>query len=297
MKSLIIGSGEVGMALNEVLKQAHDSHLVDINPPPLEGVEVLNLCFPYSPDFVKEARKYIQSYRPKFVINHSTVPIGTTRQLGDLAVHSPVNGRHPDLINSLRAFVKFIGATNAFASYEAARFLQLAGMNTMIFSSPETTELAKILCTTRFGWDIAFMKEAARICKEYKLPFHEVYTEWTWHYNQGYKNLNHLEFTRPALFPMSGGIGGHCIMPNCDLLEDFLTELVKGRNQLYQKEELNEFIRKGNDYLPAPPVGDSGLRHRGELQDSQPRLDRPRRGHRKQRKNSVLRLSAQRSGD
>lgn len=233
-KTLIIGAGEVGKSLANVLSPFYQVKLKDLFNEVDGEFRVIHLCFPYNGEFINQAKQCINQYKPELVINHSTVKVGTTRQLGNAAVHSPVNGRHPNLESGIKTFVKFIGGTSEFSVSKAQEFLNKAGIKTKIFSGPETTELAKILCTTHYGWDIVFMKEVARICKEYNLPFDEVYTEWTKAYNNGYQELKEPQFTRPILKFMEGKIGGHCVVPNCDLLDDgVLTKTIKERNLGY----------------------------------------------------------------
>jgi hypothetical protein len=197
--------------------------------------DVLNICFPYSDSFVRHVRDYQKRFHPKCTIINSTVKVGTTRQIGGAIVHSPVNGRHPHLADSIRAFTKPIGALKGEHADMVAQFFLEAGVCTTIFDSPESTELAKVLCTAQFGWHLVLMKEIERICREQCVPFDEVYSEWNRLYNAGYHSLNQDRFARPLLEPSSGPIGGHCVIPNCDLLPDFITETIKARNERYKK--------------------------------------------------------------
>lgn len=270
-RTLIIGAGEIGNSLKKVLD---DSYTVHIRDKELQGHEtnaqyrVINICFPYSDKFVEYVNEYAKRYNPELIIIHSTVPVGTTRKIKN-AVHSPVNGRHPDLEKGIKVFVKMIGATKGDLAYMAARFLIKAGLNMKVMSSPEATEMAKILCTTYLGWNVIFMKEVERICEQFGLPFHEVYTEWNSFYNAGYINQQEHRFVRPILFPLPGPIGGHCVIPNCDLLDSFLTKVVKEKNQEYAEQYKT---RQRN--LAPESVGDTDKQHRKGLHNSQPRLDR-----------------------
>jgi hypothetical protein len=80
---------------------------------------------------------------------------------------------------------------------------------------------------------VVFQKEVKRICNEYKLDFNEVYTIPNNDYNEAYKKLGMGYVTRPVLKDMPGPIGGHCLIPNCEILEDWLTETIKKRNKNY----------------------------------------------------------------
>lgn len=235
MKTLTIGAGEIGKSLHSVLSGVYESYIRDKEDLKIEEIDVLNICYPPSKDFVKITKEYIAQYKPRITIIHSTVAPGTTSQCGDMVVHSPIHGKHPNLQQGIKIFVKYIGGNNAYATYLADKFLKGAGIKTKIVSNSKASELSKILCTSYYGWNILFMKEAAKICKKEGVPFHEVYTDWNWFYNLGYDQLNMPQFRRPVLDPIPGKIGGHCVVENCDLLDSFITKTIKEKNEEYKK--------------------------------------------------------------
>lgn len=227
---LVIGGGEVGTALFNVLKTRHRVSLRD-QESDIEGqFDVLHICYPPIRNFVSVTKGYIREYRPKLVIVHGTVPVGTTSKVAAFAVHSPIRGVHPHLEKGIRTFVKYFGGARA---KEAAKIFSDMGIRTQAFRSPETTELAKILDTTYYGWNIIFAKEVARICDRLHLDFDEVYTIPNLEYNEGYRKLGRGNVARPVLKAMKGKIGGHCVIPNCELLDDWLTNTLKKRNRVY----------------------------------------------------------------
>jgi len=227
---LIIGKGEVGISLYKTLKPHYTTHIRDITGGDEGHVDVLHICYPPHKNFVRATQAYIKAYTPKLAIIHSTVPVGTTKKVGTIAVHSPIRGVHPNLDKGIKIFVKYFGGKKA---EEAARIFKAIGIQTKVFKSAETTELAKILSTTNYAWQIIFCKEAARICKKHNVDFDEAYTTFTQEYNEGYKKLGKPHVTRPVLKPVAGKIGGHCVMPNCDLLDDWMTRVIKRRNKQY----------------------------------------------------------------
>ena len=229
-KHLIIGAGEVGRALFEVLKDGYDVLLRD-KQSDLEGrFDVLHIAYPPFKDFVSVTKNYVKQYRPKLVVIHATVPVGVTKKVGLNAVHSPIRGVHPHLAAGIRTFVKYFGGAKA---KEAAKIFAALGVKTQTFQKAETTELAKILDTTYYGWNIIFAKEAERLARKFKLDFDEVYTVPNKEYNEGYRKLGKPNVARPVLKAMPGKIGGHCVVPNCDLLDDWLTNTLKNRNKAY----------------------------------------------------------------
>ena len=113
MFSLIIGRGEVGTSLYNVLKKKYDVSIrdkedVEIN----KQVYVLHICFPYFKDFINEVKSYIEIYQPKYTVIHSTVPIGTSNQCE--AFHSPVRGMHPNMEKGLKTFIKYLAPKDNF---------------------------------------------------------------------------------------------------------------------------------------------------------------------------------------
>lgn len=237
-QTLIIGMGEVGKALKEILKEKYQVFQRDKGdrtfPPSKEHYRIIHICYPYSNIFIQDTLNYISLYEPEVTIVHSTIPPGTTRKLGITAIHSPIMGRHPTLAEHIRKFIKIVAGVNPYAVFEATDFLKKAGLQCFVFSSPEASELAKILETTYLGWNVLFMKEVAEICQKFNVPFHEVYTETNGIYNTGYAILQESRFMRPILYPMKGKIGGHCVVQNCNLLDTFLTRIIKSRNKDYE---------------------------------------------------------------
>jgi hypothetical protein len=237
-KSLIIGAGEVGKSLYKVLEATYKQDITIRDKRPDYGIiedslPFLNICYPYSDSFIEDTKAYIKQYNPTITIIHSTVPVGTTRKCGDNCIHSPIHGKHPNLAMGINTFTKYVGGANKTAVSRVECYLGKAGIKTKMVSSPEASELSKILCTTYYGWNIVFCKEVADICKELNVPFEEVYTNWNKEYNKGYTELGMEQFVRPVLEPVEGKLGGHCVINNCGLLDSFVTKIIKGFDKGY----------------------------------------------------------------
>jgi len=237
MASLIVGMGEIGRALLEVLSE-HYLILTYDNKWGRKGTEfekinLLHVCFPYSNDFVKEVLGYQQKYEPKYTIIHSTVPVGTSRLCS--ALHSPVKGVHPRLVEGLLTHTKFIGGEKAG---EVADYFRRAGMKVFITDKQETTEAAKIESTNWYGLLIEKTKDTKRVFDEYGLPF-EFYQIWTADYNRAVAELGHPEYQRPLLIPQMGQIKGHCVMSNSEFLDTPFTRLLRKLNE--DEEPAEEF--------------------------------------------------------
>src|SRR5256886_16448428 len=113
---VIIGLGEVGKPLLEILKSRYQTFGVDINQPAsISQCDVMHVCFPFqSGGFVRQVVEYIEQYRPALTVINSTVAPGTTRNIavksGTAVVHSPVRGKHVRMQQEMLHYVKFVGA-------------------------------------------------------------------------------------------------------------------------------------------------------------------------------------------
>ena len=219
MSSLIIGVGEIGQALYKVLSPFYPTFTYDKEYPApdptwLPQVDILHICFGYSPTFIEDVKAYQKQYSPKFTIIHSTVPTGTSRQCG--AIHSPVIGQHPFLCEGLKTFPKMLGGKDAS---EVADYFRRAGFKVILFDKPETTEASKLFLTEYYRECIEFAKRVKSYTDKHGLNFSEVYTIPNTIYNEGYKQLGYPEFVRPILQPIMTPVGGHCVEPNKELIK------------------------------------------------------------------------------
>jgi UDP-N-acetyl-D-mannosaminuronate dehydrogenase len=229
-KVVVVGLGEVGKPLLELLSEHYDTVGVDIIP--IEGiksVDVLHICYPFEiPDFIGETVRYIERYKPSLTVVNSTVAVGTTRAIaessGTPVVNSPVRGKHVRMLAELRHYAKFIGAADPADAQKAAEHFQAAGLKTKALSSPEASELAKLTETTFFGLMIAWAQEVERYCDQTGADYNEVISF--------YEEIKF--FPQVKYFP--GVIGGHCVMPNIKILSRLdrtaILEAIESSNQL-----------------------------------------------------------------
>jgi 3-hydroxyisobutyrate dehydrogenase-like beta-hydroxyacid dehydrogenase len=222
MKIGIIGYGEIGRAIEALYhKNNIEPKVLDWERDDgLEGTDYLHICFPYGPRFVHWVRSYINHYNPKATIIHSTVAPGTTDELSEYAiVHSPVRGVHPNLLEGLLTFEKVVAGN---ASTEVAEHLNSLGLKVKIYKDAITSEVAKLLSTTYYGVCIAFHDYANKVCKDTGANFFEAMTEWNNDYNEGYRELDMPHVVRPVLYPPEGSIGGHCVIPNAEIIKEIV---------------------------------------------------------------------------
>lgn len=227
-QNLVLGLGEVGTALRAILECDGHDPFKDIKA---EGeYEVLHVAIPYNNEeqFTNAINEAKEKFNPDIIVNHSSVPVGTSRKLG--MVHSPIRGVHPHLEEGIRTMTKFFGGENKRDALIASSIFSEKGLNVLVAETPEDTEAAKLWSTTGYGLNIILEKYIAQFCKENNLDFDIVYTAWNETYNQGYANLGLPHFCKYILKHMEGAIGGHCIMPNIELLRHPLGDFIKEKN-------------------------------------------------------------------
>jgi hypothetical protein len=227
---LIVGAGEVGQGIFKVLSPHYNVFIRDAEDSDcgIKKFDVMHICFPYSNNFIKFSKEYIKKYRPGLVINHSTVPIGTTSKIAKNTVHSPIRGVHPNLEKGIKIFVKYFGGQRA---KEAAEIFERIGIKTYIVQKSEWTEAGKLWDTTQYGYFIVLNKEIWQWCQKNKMPFDLVYSHFNQTYNDGYAKLNRREVLRPYLNHVKGKIGGHCVIPNCHLLKSDTAKMIIRKNR------------------------------------------------------------------
>lgn len=214
---VVIGLGEVGKPLLELITRSGiDAVGVDVDSVELPApgtASVMHVCFPFEvDDFVGETVRYHDLLQPTLTVVESTVAVGTTRAIhertGRAIVHSPVRGKHARMLSELTHYDKFIGPVDVASGAAANRHFEALGMTTRLLSSPEASELAKLTETTYFGLLIAWAQEVERYCDRVGADYDEVV--------EIYEEVGYL----PPVKFLPGVIGGHCVMPNIEILRE-----------------------------------------------------------------------------
>jgi UDP-N-acetyl-D-mannosaminuronate dehydrogenase len=256
---VIVGLGEVGRPLFEFLSEHYHVIGVDISPlaGPMGKVDVLHVCYPFEiKDFMGETARYIELFKPTLTVIHSTVAIGTTRAIaertGAAVVHSPVRGKHVRMLEELRTYTKFVGAIDPASGKYAAEHFESAGLKTKILSAPEATELAKLTETTYFGLLIAWAQEIERYCDQVGQAYEEVVSFY-----------DEIPFF-PATKYFPGIIGGHCVMPNIEILSKFadssLLRAIQNSNRAkIERESLSKLSDQSTEATGSRPAATAGL--------------------------------------
>lgn len=211
--TLVVGLGEVGSALSQMLRRTghvleHDIERREFDEP----IGVMHLCVPFTrpADFQAIALSYIKRFEPELTIINSTVIPGTSRAIAERTsapiAYSPVRGKHVRMAEDLLKYRKFVAGSDEKTATRAAEHFRAAGMTTQCISKLETLELAKLAETTYFGVLIAFAQELNRYANRVDGDYAEAL--------DFFEEVDFLPRTK--YYP--GFIGGHCVIPNIELL-------------------------------------------------------------------------------
>jgi UDP-2-acetamido-3-amino-2,3-dideoxy-glucuronate N-acetyltransferase len=253
MKSIVVGLGETGRPLFNILKRsgmdvygyddktkwAYDS---------IALVDVINICIPYSDKFIEIVKDYQKAYNPGLTIIHSTVPIGTTIKIPN-AVHSPILGKHDNMEKSLLSFTKWIGGPMA---EKAREYLENAGMSCRCVATSDETEALKLLCLAKYGMSIAFAQYCKSISEQLGFNYQDI-LDWDINYNAEVDT----DKQRPLIYNPDGEIGGHCVVPGTGLLHSRFPNPILNEVLVYNKERAVFKVWHPVNVYPTAKIGNN----------------------------------------
>ena len=242
MTDIILGMGEVGETLFDLLvDRKFDCIGIDLEDSKcrnytenkiIENPQYLHVCLPGElekfTDIVIEWINKIKNIQ--VVVIHSTVKPGTTKNIQERSsipiLFSPVRGVHRRFLDDIKKYTKFISFDNTEINSEIKKDLENRFEKVEWMSTTKTAELAKILVdTTYYGWLINYAQITKMICEKENVDFDEM-----WKFaDEIHENLGN----RPKMFP--GIIGGHCVIPNLNLVEYENLDVIKTINEMYEK--------------------------------------------------------------
>ena len=242
MTDIILGMGEVGETLFDLLvDRKFDCIGIDLDDSKcknyteneiIENPQYLHVCLPGElekfTDIVIEWINKIKNIQ--VVVIHSTVKPGTTKTIQERSsipiLFSPVRGVHRRFLDDIKKYTKFISFDGTEINSKIKKDLENRFEKVDWMSTTKTAELAKILVdTTYYGWLINYAQITKMICEKENVDFDEM-----WKFaDEIHENLGN----RPKMFP--GIIGGHCVIPNLNLVEYENLEIIKKINEMYEK--------------------------------------------------------------
>ena len=242
MSDIILGMGEVGETLFDLLvDRKFDCIGIDLDDSKcknyteneiIENPQYLHVCLPGElekfTDIVIEWINKIKNIQ--VVVIHSTVKPGTTKSIQERSsipiLFSPVRGVHKRFLDDIKKYTKFISFDETEINSQIKKDLENRFEKVEWMSTTKTAELAKILVdTTYYGWLINYAQITKMICEKENVDFDEM-----WKFaDEIHENLGN----RPKMFP--GIIGGHCVIPNLNLVEYENLDVIKTINEMYEK--------------------------------------------------------------
>jgi len=248
-KDVVVGLGEIGNPILKILSKKNIVVGFDLNRDLMDKIKFekyknletsfLHIAIPVTDKLITNILKLYKKFLPECIIIHSTIKPGTTEKLQKKipipVIYSATRGVHNRMIYDLKRYTKFfVISTNAPRSrWALSRYVKVmkdCGIKTKKMSNPETLELAKIICDTSYlGWLVNYAQLSNMIAIQYGIDYDEM---WSFS-DEIHRNLGN----RPKMYP--GYIGGHCVIPNLELINNQTLDMIKKMNTSYSKKIKN----------------------------------------------------------
>tara|TARA_A100001037_G_C15113613_1_gene620271 strand:- start:576 stop:1337 length:762 start_codon:yes stop_codon:yes gene_type:complete len=244
-KDIVVGLGEIGKPILKLISKKElvvgydlDKKLMDTKKfKKLETLQTrfLHIAIPVTKKFNSNTIELCDKFQPECIVIHSTISPGTTEKLQKKlelpVIFSATRGVHKRMLKDLKRYTKFFAISKtaprktwAISQYQST--MKKCGIKTEKMSTPETLELGKILCDTSYlGWLINYAQLTNMIAIQYGVNYDEM-----WKFSE---EIHELLGNRPKMYP--GFIGGHCVIPNLDLVKNETLDTIKKLNKIYSR--------------------------------------------------------------
>jgi hypothetical protein len=246
----IIGGGSVGSTLFAYIKAQVPTFTLEIHDPLLQQQAhldkgtIFHITVPYlSYDQYYDmiVKLFGQIPKKSLVIIHSTLNPKLIRELCNYdqfdLYYNPIRVPENDMATRIGEHVWYFANIHKQDSFRMKGYLDLLRVTYKEFPDAAALAYGKLLETTQFGMQIAFVQMIKRICDEQGWDFDTAYTHYQElsNYRRDYSSENKYYIPRPIFVPNK--IGGKCVMQNLKIVDD---------NDL---ADLNfiEFIMESND--------------------------------------------------
>ena len=244
-KDIVIGLGEIGLPIFKLISKNFPVEGIDkikkFNKQKTSlkshTVDLMHICIPFSKKLLSIIKKYEEKYEPKVIVIHSTISPNTTetvqKKLNTPVIYSATRGVHKRMLKDLKRYSKFYSvydwAPNAkLASRLFEKRMKSCDVKTKKISNPLTLELSKIVVdTSYYGWLINYAQISKIISQKYKIDYDEM-----WSFSD---EIHKFLKNRPKMFP--GFIGGHCVIPNLELIDSELLNQIDKINKNFAKRK------------------------------------------------------------
>ena len=202
--NLIIGYGEIGKSIDEVIGPCLVYDIVKTGKiVPEEPIKFMHVAIPYSEDFVSFVSNFQDIYKPDVTIVYSTVPIGTCEKIGMDVVHSPVEGRHPNLADSIRYSPRWLGCHDKIALGKAMALWDKIVLDVKYLKSSRYTELLKLRSTAKYAINLVWTDYEKKLTDSQGMPFQHL-KDFDKDYNDLYSFMVEFDIKRYILDPPNG---------------------------------------------------------------------------------------------
>ena len=245
-KDIVAGLGEIGFPILKLFSKKQTTVGYDLDKrltnklklKKLQGTETsfLHIAIPVTSKFDSNLLQLYKKFKPECIVIHSTISPGTTeriqKKLDVPVIYSATRGIHKRMFKDIKRYTKFFAISkNApkkqWAIKTYSRKMKNCGVKTRQMTKPETLELAKIICDTSYlGWLVNYAQLSNIIAIKHGVDYDEM-----WSFSD---EIHRFLGNRPKMFP--GFIGGHCVIPNIDLLHNQTLDLIKKLNNSYEKK-------------------------------------------------------------
>ena len=244
-KDVVAGLGEIGFPILKLLAKKQITVGYDLDKrlaneskfKKLQSVQTsfLHIAIPVTPKFNSNLLQLYKKFKPECIVIHSTIGPGTTEQIQKKidvpVIYSATRGIHKRMFKDIKRYTKFFAISKKapkkqWAIKTYSRKMKNCGVKTKQMSKPETLELAKIICDTSYlGWLVNYAQMSNTIANEYGVDYDEM-----WSFSD---EIHKFLGNRPKMYP--GYIGGHCVLPNLNLINDETLNLINKMNNSYAK--------------------------------------------------------------
>ena len=245
-KDIVVGIGEIGKPILKLLSKNNIVVGFDLKPDLIDErkferyknlqTSFLHVTIPVSSKFESNLLQLYKKFKPECIVIHSTIGPGTIEQIQKKLdvplIYSATRGVHKRMLKDIKRYTKFFAISkNApkkqWAIKTYSKKMKNCGIKTKQMSKPETLELAKIICDTSYlGWLINYAQFSNMIAQRYNVNYDEM-----WSFSD---EIHKFLGNRPKMYP--GFIGGHCVIPNIDLMHNQTLDLIKKMNDNYAKK-------------------------------------------------------------
>ena len=244
-KDVVAGLGEIGFPILKLLAKKQITVGYDLDKrlaneskfKKLQSVQTsfLHIAIPVTSKFNSNLFQLYKKFKPECIVIHSTIGPGTTEQIQKKidvpVIYSATRGIHKRMFKDIKRYTKFFAISKKapkkqWAIKTYSRKMKNCGVKTKQMSKPETLELAKIICDTSYlGWLVNYAQMSNTIANEYGVDYDEM-----WSFSD---EIHKFLGNRPKMYP--GYIGGHCVLPNLNLINDETLNLINKMNNSYAK--------------------------------------------------------------